>query len=158
MGAPELFFIFLITGLMLIGAEVFVPGGVVGFIGGMSLLGAVVTGFIAFPGYGGFIAAGIVLLVGVVVGLWIKYFPRSPVGKKMTVTQDLATFRAGQDDLAQLRGKEGEALSELRPAGFAMIDGRRIDVVTQGEMILKGAKVSVVDVDGNRVVVAKKSN
>jgi membrane-bound serine protease (ClpP class) len=42
----------------------------------------------------------------------------------------------------------------LRPAGFATFDKKRVDVVTQGEMIAKGERVRVVDVKGNRIIVA----
>jgi membrane-bound serine protease (ClpP class) len=43
----------------------------------------------------------------------------------------------------------------LRPAGHATIDGRRVDVVSRGEMIAEGVPVVVVEVEGNRVVVAR---
>ena len=39
--------------------------------------------------------------------------------------------------------------------GFADIGGKRVDVVTRGENIEQGAKVRVVEVEGNRVVVEK---
>ena len=52
-----------------------------------------------------------------------------------------------------LVGREGEAVSDLRPAGFARIAGRRVDVVSRGESIEAGATVRVLEVSGNRVVV-----
>jgi len=56
-------------------------------------------------------------------------------------------------DIAGLLDQCGEALSMLRPAGFARIAGRKVDVVTRGEMIEEGREVRVVEVMGNRVVV-----
>ena len=82
----QLFAILLITGLMLLGSEIFVPGGILGVIGGLALLGAVITGFFAFPGYGAHIAIGIIFLAGVAIALWIKLFPESAIGKRMTVS------------------------------------------------------------------------
>ncbi len=38
---------------------------------------------------------------------------------------------------------------------FAEIEGRRVDVVTRGEMISAGSTVRVLDVESNRVVVAE---
>ncbi len=152
----ELFFVLLIAGLMLIGAEIFVPGGVLGAIGGFALFGAVVTAFVVFPPIvAAYIAGAIILMVGLVIGLWIKFFPRTWVGKQMTVTQDLHEAKGTEDKLAELLNAEGIALSPLHPAGFAEIADRRIDVVTQGEMIDKGAAIRVVEVEGNRVVVAE---
>ena len=38
-------------------------------------------------------------------------------------------------------------------AGTVDLDGERVDVVTEGEFIDRGARVRVVEVEGNRVVV-----
>ncbi|MDP6490785.1 MAG: NfeD family protein, partial [Kiritimatiellia bacterium] len=97
----------------------------------------------------------ILFLVGVAIALWIRFFPRSRVGQAMTVSRDESTFTAVQDGLDDLVGAQGEAKSDLRPAGFALISGRRVDVVTQGGMIDKGATITVVEVEGNRVVVKR---
>lgn len=152
--AVQVFIILLMAGLILFGAEIFVPGGVLGVIGALCLVAAIVTGFIAFPGLGGYIAIGIILLAGIAVGLWVTIFPRTAIGKRMTVSTDLKTSKAADDSMAALVGREGEAVSELRPAGYALIDGRRVDVLTRGEMISKGTRVKVVRVEGNRVFVA----
>ncbi len=151
--STELFIILLISGLMMIGAEIFVPGGILGVIGGVALMGAVIAGFSAFPGYGGYITIGIVFLVGLVIYLWIKIFPNTRIGKKMTVSNDLSSSKSADPTLVDLAGKTGQAVSPLRPAGYAMIGGRRVDVVTRGEMISKDALVRVVRVEGSRVIV-----
>jgi len=152
----QLFFILLISGLTLVGAEVFIPGGVLGTIGGLALIGASVAAFALYPPLAAaYITGGILLMVGVMIGLWIKFFPKTWIGRKMTVTQDLHTAKGTEDNLTQLLGMKGVAASQLHPAGYAEIDGRRIDVVTQGEMIDKGVAIYVVEVRGNRVVVAQ---
>jgi membrane-bound serine protease (ClpP class) len=46
-------------------------------------------------------------------------------------------------------------VATLRPAGIARIDGRRVDVVSRGEMIESGSPVRVLSVEGNRVVVVR---
>lgn len=52
-------------------------------------------------------------------------------------------------------GREGEALTLLRPAGTVLIGDEKIDVVSEGEYITKGSKVRVIAVEGNKVVVRK---
>jgi len=52
-----------------------------------------------------------------------------------------------------LLDQTGTALSALRPAGTAVINGKRVDVVTEGQMIDPGTPVRVVAVEGMRVVV-----
>jgi membrane-bound ClpP family serine protease len=150
------FFILLLSGLILMGIELFVPGGVLGAIAGMALIGAAIAGFVAFPAFGPFIALGIVAVTAVVMVLWLRFFPRTRLGRRMTVSQDLAASKAPAPELAQLVGKDGEALSDLRPSGFARIAGRRIDVVTQGDSIRHGERVQVVRVEGVRVVVTRQ--
>jgi len=59
-----------------------------------------------------------------------------------------------QED-AQWLGKSGIAWSVLRPAGIADIDGRRLDVVSDGELIEAGTPIQVTRVDGNRIVVKR---
>ncbi|TVR75915.1 MAG: nodulation protein NfeD [Sphaerobacteraceae bacterium] len=54
---------------------------------------------------------------------------------------------------ASLAGLQGRALSDLRPGGFARIDGKRVDVVTQGDYIREGDLIEVVADDRYRRVV-----
>jgi len=52
-----------------------------------------------------------------------------------------------------LLGAEGVAESNLRPAGRARIEGRRMDVVAEGRFVAPGTRVRVVAVQGNRITV-----
>lgn len=60
---------------------------------------------------------------------------------------------ASSADLGVLVGKTGETLTPLRPAGMADIDGVRMNVVSEGDFIPKGKRVSIERVEGSRVVV-----
>ncbi|MEC7225841.1 MAG: NfeD family protein [Candidatus Latescibacterota bacterium] len=62
----------------------------------------------------------------------------------------VSSSRDGDDEIV---GKEGVTVSELRPAGIALIGERRTDVVTDGEFVAVGQAVRVVEARGNRVVV-----
>jgi membrane-bound serine protease (ClpP class) len=155
MTSVQLFAILLTVGVLFVGAEIFVPGGILGALGAVALVGAVVVGYSAFPGYGTIIAIGVGVAMATSLALWVRFFPRTPVGKAMTVAVDLSAAKASGPEFAELAGREGEALSDLRPGGYARINGRRVDVLTQGEMISAGARVRVVKVEGNRVVVAE---
>ena len=56
-------------------------------------------------------------------------------------------------DNSSYLGKEGVALTPLRPAGTIDIDGDRVDVVTEGDFLATGTKVKVIGLDGTRIVV-----
>ena len=62
----------------------------------------------------------------------------------------VSSSRDGDDEMV---GKEGVTVSELRPAGIALIEERRTDVVTDGEFVAVGQAVRVVEARGNCVVV-----
>ena len=54
-----------------------------------------------------------------------------------------------------LLGATGEALSDLRPGGFALIDGQRVDVITRGDFVARGERVEVIADEGYRRVVRR---
>lgn len=62
-------------------------------------------------------------------------------------------YVAPAPELSLFAGKEGIALTPLRPAGSADIEGHRLDVVTEGEFVSTGKRVKVIKVEGTRVVV-----
>ena len=59
------------------------------------------------------------------------------------------------DSLDDIKDKEGIALTLLRPAGKAKINGKKFDVVTEGDYIQKNKKVKVVVISGKKIVVRK---
>jgi membrane-bound ClpP family serine protease len=145
----QLYIILVASGLFLLGAEIFLPGGIIGVIGALALVAAIVVGFLAFGAQGGLLSGiVIVLLSGVAMILWAKFFPRTGVGRSLTLSQDGKLFKAGPADLKQLVGKEGVALTILRPSGMARIDNQRVDVVADGSYIAEGRTVKVTGGEG----------
>jgi membrane-bound serine protease (ClpP class) len=56
-------------------------------------------------------------------------------------------------DYGQYLGKIGVAISPLRPAGIALFEGERLDVVSDGDFIEKDIPVEITRVDGYRLIV-----
>lgn len=154
------------VGLLLIALEVFViPGfGVAGVLGIAALLGGLTLGLVgegativAIASAAGRVAFATVMAVitGIVV---LRYLPASRFGRDLTLATELPAgggFSAAPVQHASWLGREGRALSPLRPSGIVEIDGERVDVVSEGEMIETGASVVVCRVDGNRIVVRR---
>lgn len=156
--ALQIYVILILVGLFLIGAEIFLPGGVIGVFGGFALLTAVVVGFSAFGPNGGVLSAlAIIVLLGICLVLWVKYFPRTGMGRRLTLARDGKLFKAPPEELKALLGKEGQAVTDLRPSGVARIDGHRVDVITDGLWIGNGRPLQVIEVEGTRVVVREVS-
>ena len=148
----------LILGLLLVAAEVFFPSmGILAILASVSVGSAVVLAFIHVGVNAGIIfLLAILVLVPMTLLLAFKILPSTPFGKRLILagpTFDETSGTAVTKGLESLVGKEGTALSPLRPAGVASIDGKRVDVVTRGVMIEKGSPVRVARIEGNRVIV-----
>jgi membrane-bound ClpP family serine protease len=152
----EMYVLLTVLGMIFFGLELFVPGGILGAIGAMLLLAAVVIGFSDdVLGRDGGVVGAIVMLVGLCgyVVLILRMFPSTPVGRLLTLSNDMKASKASDDSDDDLAGAAGSAHTDLRPAGIALLNGRRVDVVAEGNWISQGAPVRVVEVRGNRVVV-----
>lgn len=142
-------------GLILIVTEFLVPGGICGAAGGMAVIVSAVLGCVYYPDFRALIVIGefVGVIAGVLFGLWL--FPRSPLGKAMVLSDgqqaDQGWVAAPTD--ATLLHQTGEVFSPLRPAGTIVVDGRRIQAVSTGDLIERGERVRVIEVRGSRVVV-----
>jgi membrane-bound serine protease (ClpP class) len=84
-----------------------------------------------------------------------KYLPRTTIFNKFVLSEVEKTTKgfSSHSISKDLIGAEGIALTTLRPAGTAEINGKRVDVVTDSEYVEKGRKIKVLTVEGIRVVV-----
>ena len=141
----------LVLGAILLAIEVLViPGfGLIGVLGLASMVGSIgVAWWKLGSAWGGMaIAAGIAI-----TGFTFWLLPKTGLGKAMVLdTQQRG--RAVENALAELVGREGTALTPLRPAGTIDVGGKTVDVVTDGIYVESGTRVRVARVEGARVVV-----
>jgi membrane-bound serine protease (ClpP class) len=141
----------LILGAVLLFLETLLPGMVAGIIGFICLLAAITLGYQDFGAETGNILVAIVL-GGLVCGvfIWLKFFPESRIARKFISQGAVGDLGVEKPEL--LNGT-GVALTQLRPSGTARINGQRVDVVTEGGLIERGAKLKVVAIEGSRIVV-----
>lgn len=153
---PALIVVLFVVGFALVAAEVFLPGAILGILGFLCLAGSVALVFAHYGTATGAVAAFLVgglTLVGFVVWLWV--FPRTFIGRRIVLDRAQPQDQSAREH-RELIGAVGVALTPLRPAGAARIDGRRVDVTSSGEFLEEGAEVTVVAADGMRVVVRRK--
>jgi membrane-bound serine protease (ClpP class) len=85
----------------------------------------------------------------------IKFFPKSSIWR--TISLEEAQLRnkgyIAARDYGQYLGKEGIALSALRPAGIGLFAGERLDVVSEGDFIEKDTPIVISQIDGYRLIV-----
>jgi membrane-bound ClpP family serine protease len=141
----------LVLGAVLMFLETLLPGMVTGIIGFLCLVAAVILGYQEF----GF-RTGNLVLGGVVVGLalgvfgWLKFFPESRIAKRFISRSAVGELGVAKPELLHCTGV---AITPLRPSGTGLISGKRVDVVTEGGLIDRGASIKVIAVEGARVVV-----
>jgi membrane-bound serine protease (ClpP class) len=148
----------LVFGLLLICAEVVLPGAIVGIVGALMVLGSVLLVFVEYGTALGtlylFVAA---LLTGLALKLMVRALVKTQLGNIIVLKKDLNESKSYADDRSSLLGKTGEAFTDLRPAGTALLDGQRSDVVTEGLYVSKGKPIQVISVEGARIVVREMS-
>lgn len=148
-----------VLGIILLILEIFIPGGIVGSVGFVSMVSGLVLA--AYDTQQGLAALGIAVLTTIVVAFVLfKYFGFRGMWEKLILRdtqQNEAGYVAPRDRRALL-GKTGLSLTPLRPAGVVKIDGERVDAVTEGGFIPAGRPIRVAHVEGTRVVVLEQEN
>jgi membrane-bound serine protease (ClpP class) len=154
------------SGLVLLALEIFViPGfGIAGVLGIATLLGGLSLSLVGAGASWEFIvkAMGRVvfsLLAALIASLvMLRFLPRLPWGRRLILESGLPAgkgYASAPETDQRWFGKSGRAVSPLRTAGIAEIEGERVDVVSDGEFIESGAPIVVTRVDGNRIVVRR---
>jgi membrane-bound serine protease (ClpP class) len=150
-------------GLIALGVEAFVlPGfGVAGILGVSFLAGATVLALVGGAPSGQDVVMALAILgaslviTAAVFFAWLRHLPSSTrwggLLLKDSVHRDHGYLSAPNRD--ELVGRHGVAMTDLRPSGTAIVEGERIDVVTEGEWVKAGDAVVVLRSESYRHVV-----
>ncbi|OAK74719.1 membrane protein [Lederbergia galactosidilytica] len=146
--------ILFILGIILVVAEFFLPGGIAGLLGAVAIIGSIImagqnTVYMAVSVIIAlFLAAVAIIIMIKVFGKRMKFF------KKLILTDSTNTESGYVSNVNRLDliGREGIALTDLRPSGTVVIDDERLDVVAEGYIEAK-TKVRIIKAEGSRIVV-----
>lgn len=143
-----------ILGFCVIVAEIFIPS--------LGLLTVMALGIYAYSLYlvftdisffSGMVFTGVdIILVPILLIAGIKLLAKSPISLKQELSSKDGVVSQSRE-LEKYIGMQGVAVTTLRPAGAAMFEDQRLDVVTDGEFVEKDSAVVVTGVKGNRIVV-----
>lgn len=147
--------ILFVAGFILVAVEMVVPGFSVPGITGIICL---ITGiFLAADNIkeGAIITLVIIVLLAVMMFILLKLLAsgklKSPIVLQEEQTNESGYISAG--DLQYLLGKEGVALTDLRPSGKGDFEGISFDVIADGSYITKDTKVMIQKVQGSKLIV-----
>jgi membrane-bound serine protease (ClpP class) len=147
-------FIVLILGLVLIFFEFFLPGWILGILGGMAVLASIVLFGIEYPSP----LLIFLYVTGIFVSLFyvIKYalwqIQHSSPRRSIYLQGDQEGYVASTFDRDAI-GKTGIVDTDLKPGGHVMIEGKRHLAISQSGYISKGEQVIVVGGEGESLTV-----
>jgi len=151
----QLCIILLVVGVLALVLELLMPGFdsfVSGIIGVLALIASAVLAVMFVPG--GWIFVGINLAVlAICAHFMYRYIKRGQFSGKIVLNEALADDLP-QVDYGSLLGKEGKTITLLRPSGEVDFSGTRVEVTTGGQMVERGVKVRVDEVQGSKIVVS----
>jgi membrane-bound ClpP family serine protease len=148
---------FFIAALVLVAAEIVVPGGVLGVAGGLCLLGGVISSYMHWGVTGGSVATGLALLIGAAtIYLEFVWLPKSRMARKFFMAETVAG--RSQPEIAEpsaVVGREAVAVTTLAPSGYVELDSRRYEAFSRSGHVVAGARVKVLEVDNFRLLVTQ---
>lgn len=148
-----------LVGTVLLAGEVFLPGGIVGTLGGVALIGGCWLAFTEFgPSIGSIATVAALALVAITLYLELVWLPRTKVGRDLVVG---ATIDAQSQPMpavaADVVGKAAVALTTLMPSGYVAVDGRRYEAYCRSGHATRGARLRVVSVENFRLIVSENN-
>ena len=149
----------LVAGLLFVIIEMFHPGfGAPGIIGVILLVVGVFM-YAKTPLQALVMFLIILAILGAALTLVLKSASKGKLAKHLILHDSLdenVKF-SSVDDLDYFVGNEGKALTSLRPSGTADFNGVKLDVVSEGEFIPMDSKVTIIKIEGHRIVVKIKA-
>jgi len=141
----------ILIGFLFILAEVlFIPGGILGVIGGMVLLYG-----IYLPYSVGETTGGHITLFATLVLLTLSLFMaiRSQTWKKIQLDKVIDSNVKNKDSDSLLIGEQGVTTSRLNPMGTARFDSKYIEVTSFDTFTDEGMRVEIMKIEKNKIIV-----
>jgi membrane-bound serine protease (ClpP class) len=149
----------LVVGLVFLVLEFFIPsGGALAVLCALSLLAAIIVGFMAGPWTGAGILITEAIIVPAALVAAVQWWPETPIGRLILIPRPKSPDEVLPDTenyrgLKDLVGKRGTARGAMLPSGLVIIDGKTYDAVSEGVAIEANQTVLVVAISTQRLVV-----
>lgn len=147
--------VLLLLGIILIVIEFFVSGGILGLLGAGSIIGSLFMAGYDIGHMSMSIAIAFIAAIAAAVVLFRSIGLEKGIFRHVVLRDQLSTELGYVSTVNRLElvGLEGVTVTQLRPAGTAIIANERMDVVSEGNFVEVDQQVKVVKVEGMRVVV-----
>lgn len=149
--------ILLAVGLVFFLLEFYFPSGLMAVVGGVILLMSVVVLAIdtgSLVGTTLFVILTLVLLI-CLVGYMLKKIPRTKQSYSIYLDKDQEGYRASSFDSTMI-GKTGVVDADLKPGGYILVDGERLQALSDMGYINKGELVEIIGGREESLIVKRK--
>jgi membrane-bound ClpP family serine protease len=146
--------IFLGVGFIAILLEFFLPGGIMGTVGALFVLGSIIV--FAMNSDSLILTFAYIIITGVSFGLLVKFalwrIQHGTPGKTIYSDDDQEGFVASAWDKT-LVGKDGTVSTDLKPGGHITIDGKQYSAISQSGYITSGEGITIIGGEGETLIV-----
>ncbi|MFT4599259.1 MAG: membrane-bound serine protease (ClpP class) [Bacteroidia bacterium] len=143
----------IVLGILLILVEIFfTPGFIIGLVGSAIVVVGLVNTYSEY-GYvtGNITLIGVLVLLGTVIVLAFK----NGIWNRFAIADVIDGKANNIDKLTINVGDVGETISAIRPAGSAIIGGQKMEVHTEGSLLLAKEAIVVTKILNNKIYVEK---
>lgn len=158
-GLTLLSMILLILGFILIGVELTAPG--ISFPGIAGTVCLVIGVFLTADSVveGAVMTIAILAILGIMLGIMLWLLAKGKLIQPIILKEEQKKTEGyiSSSDLEYLLGKEGIALTDLRPSGMGSFDDINFDIISEGQYITKGTQIVIYQVKGSRLIVKVKA-
>lgn len=147
--------VLLIAGFILVGIEMVLPGfsapgisGIICLIAGIFILADSIM-------EAAVITIAVLAVLGILMAIILNLLSRGKLKAPIVLEEEQKRTEGylSSNDLNYLLGKRGTAATDLRPSGIGQFDEVKFDVMSDGTYITKGTEITIIKVEGSRLVV-----
>lgn len=145
--------ILLFLGLLFIFLEFYIPGAILGTIGGILLVVSIIyvstqnTLLVAF-----IYSLFVIILVILLITFTLRRIPKSKGKYSIYLNKDQEGYKATELDISVI-GKTGKVISDLKPAGYVVVEGKKYQAISQTGYIPQGSEVVVIGGEEDNLIV-----
>ena len=102
-----------------------------------------------------FIGVIAIVIIAVMLVISICIFKSKKIKSPIKLETDMQgkNLFIEEKDMEYLLGKKGVACTDLRPSGKGEFNGVKLDILSDGEFIKKGVKITVTEIKNNKIFV-----
>lgn len=148
----------MVAGFILVGIEMILPGFSLPGVTGIICLVAGVFALADSVMEAAVITIAVLALLGILMVIVLGLLSGGKLKTPIILEEEQRRTEGylSSSDLNYLLGKQGVAVTDLRPSGIGKFDDICFDVMSEGVYISRGASVEIIKVEGSKLVVREK--